>query len=123
VHNKIEHEKHLLRTVVLIKVLVETECITQQLGIVCISAGRNCGTWRQHLNKQCDTLRKGKLRCAIAEAVSRWLSTAMDRVRTQVIWDLWRIKEHLSRFPPSPSISPHSTDCPKLIIYHPGLVQ
>jgi hypothetical protein len=34
VHNKIEHEKHLLRTVVLIKVLVDTRatgCITQQL--------------------------------------------------------------------------------------------
>jgi hypothetical protein len=34
VHNKIEHEKHLLRTVVLIKVLVDTPatgCITQQL--------------------------------------------------------------------------------------------
>jgi hypothetical protein len=27
VHNKIEHEKHLLRTVVLIKVLVKIECI------------------------------------------------------------------------------------------------
>jgi hypothetical protein len=36
VHNKIEHEKHLLRTVVLIKVLVDTRatgCITQQLNI------------------------------------------------------------------------------------------
>jgi hypothetical protein len=35
VHNKIEHEKHLLRTVVLIKVLVDTRatgCITQQLS-------------------------------------------------------------------------------------------
>jgi hypothetical protein len=34
VHNKIEHEKHLLRAVVLIKVLVDTRatgCITQQL--------------------------------------------------------------------------------------------
>jgi hypothetical protein len=34
VHNKIEHEKHLLRTVVLFKVLVDTRatgCITQQL--------------------------------------------------------------------------------------------
>jgi uridine kinase len=36
VHNKIEHEKHLLRTVVLIKVLVDTRatgCITQQLSL------------------------------------------------------------------------------------------
>jgi hypothetical protein len=35
VHNKIEHEKHLLRTVVLIKILVDTRatgCITQQLS-------------------------------------------------------------------------------------------
>jgi hypothetical protein len=34
VHNKIEHKKYLLRTVVLIKVLVDTRatgCITQQL--------------------------------------------------------------------------------------------
>jgi hypothetical protein len=38
VHNKIEHEKHLLRTVVLIKVLVDTRatgCITQQLSMLC----------------------------------------------------------------------------------------
>jgi hypothetical protein len=37
VHNKIEHEKHLLHTVVLIKVLVDTRatgCITQQLNHV-----------------------------------------------------------------------------------------
>jgi hypothetical protein len=36
VHNKIEHEKHLLRTVVLIKVLVDTHatgCKTQQLSL------------------------------------------------------------------------------------------
>jgi hypothetical protein len=36
VHNKIEHKKHLLRTVVLIKVLVDTRatgCITQQLSL------------------------------------------------------------------------------------------
>jgi hypothetical protein len=36
VHNKNEHEKHLLRTVVLIKVLVDTRatgCITQQLSL------------------------------------------------------------------------------------------
>jgi hypothetical protein len=35
VHNKIEHEKHLLRMVVLIKVLVDTHatgCKTQQLS-------------------------------------------------------------------------------------------
>jgi hypothetical protein len=46
VHNKIEHEKHLLRTVVLIKVLVDTRatgCITQQLSLkikCCRIAGR-----------------------------------------------------------------------------------
>jgi hypothetical protein len=37
VHNKIEHEKHLLRTVVLIKVLVDTRAtgyITQQLNTI-----------------------------------------------------------------------------------------
>jgi hypothetical protein len=37
VHNKIGHEKHLLRTVVLIKALVDTRatgCITQQLSYV-----------------------------------------------------------------------------------------
>jgi hypothetical protein len=36
VHNKIEHGKHLLRTVVLIEVLVDTQatgCITQQLSL------------------------------------------------------------------------------------------
>jgi hypothetical protein len=36
VHNKIEHEKYLLRTVVLIKVLVDTHatgCKTQQLSL------------------------------------------------------------------------------------------
>jgi hypothetical protein len=41
VHNKIGHEKHLLRTVVLIKVLVDTRatgCITQQLSYaICFS--------------------------------------------------------------------------------------
>jgi hypothetical protein len=38
VHSRIEHEEHLLRTVVLIKVLVDTRatgCITQQLSSVC----------------------------------------------------------------------------------------
>jgi hypothetical protein len=42
VHNKIEHEKHLLRTVVLIKVLVDTRatgCITQQLSLIYNPAG------------------------------------------------------------------------------------
>jgi hypothetical protein len=41
------------------------------------------------------------------------------------MWDLWWTKWYWGRFPPSTSVSPansHSTDCSKLVIYHPGLV-
>jgi hypothetical protein len=42
----------------------------------------------------------------------------------QVTCDLWWTIRHWGRFPPSTSVSPHSTDCSTLsIIYHPGLVQ
>jgi hypothetical protein len=37
----------------------------------------------------------------VPQAVSRWLPTAVARVRgrSQVIWDLWRTKRHRGRFP------------------------
>jgi hypothetical protein len=49
---------------------------------------------------------------AIAQAVSRRLSTAAACVRGQVMWDLWWTKWHWGSFSPSTSVSPanhHST--------------
>jgi hypothetical protein len=64
---------------------------------------------------------------AIAQAVSRWLPTAVARVRSRVgSWDMWWTKWHWGRFSPSTSVSPansHSTDHFTRINYHPGLVQ
>jgi hypothetical protein len=71
-------------------------------------------------------LKRGQYR-AIAQAASRWLHTADDRVRASglVMWDLYWKKWSLGRYSPSTSVSPpklHSTNCSTIsIIYHVGL--
>jgi hypothetical protein len=66
-------------------------------------------------------LEKGrKIRSVIAQAVSRWLSTAAVRVsRLGRTWGLWRTKLHWDRLYPSTSVSPanhHSTNFSIIII-------
>jgi hypothetical protein len=57
---------------------------------------------------------------AVAQAVSRWLPTAVAWVRVRAgMWGFWWTKRHWGRFSPSTSVSPanhHSTNFSIIII-------